>query len=217
MPLNQLRDLHLGHQRVFQPIQLLRPLPVAARVGVEHHMAVAQHRRFLRRQSVEASRRQPDEIAVDHAPYHRRLLPLHQGDRLVRVEPQQVLPEVALAQVKIGIRRVPPLQVAMHPVNAPMAVAHPLPGARVVLHHLARPHLAADIHLPEDHLFVARGTQRVVLHRLLYPVAREVFAEEPHEVRVEGSRGNQVFDGDEVAPLERALWGGGGVTRCFRR
>ena len=210
MPFNQLRYLHAAGELLPQAIHLRRPLVVAARVGVEQQVAVAQHLRLLGCQTVQVARRQPDEVAVNHAAYHRRLLPLHQRHRPFRVDSQQMLAEVALPQVEVRRQPVAPFQAAVHPVDPPVAVSQALARVRVVLHHLARAHMAVHIHLPEDHLAVACGTQGIVLHRLLNPLAREVVAEEAHEVGVERSRVGQVLQGDQIQSLGRFARRGGG-------
>ena len=210
MPFNQFRYLHTAGELLPQATHLCRPLVVAARVGVEQQVPVAQHLRLLRRQPVQVARRQPDEIAVNHATDHRRLLALHQRHRPLRIAAQQVLAEVALPQVEVRRQPVAPFQAAVHPVNRAVAVTQALARVRVVLHHLARAHVAVHVHLPEDHLAVARGPQGVVVHRLLDPLAGEVVAEEADEVGVEGGGVDQVLQGDQIQSLRRfALWGRG--------
>jgi hypothetical protein len=76
--------------------------------------------------------------------------------------------------------------------------------------------VAVHIHLPEDHLAVARGAQGVVVHRLLNPLAGEVVAEEADEVGVEGGRVDQVLQGNQIQPLGRLALRGGGEAR-FRK
>ena len=131
---------------------------------------------------------QPDELGDEPGTDNGRFLGLHQGNRLLREERQQVLSEQALCQRPFLRKLACVFHQGMHPGDAAFGVLvlDAVAGLRVVFHDFPGPASALDVNLVEDDGFLTRDPDAVFLDEGGNRYRVKKGAEKGDEIRVEG-------------------------------
>ena len=131
---------------------------------------------------------QPDELGNESSADNSRLLGLHQGNRLLRKEWQQVFAEEALCERPFLREQAGVFHQGMHPGDAAFGVLvlDAVAALGVVFHDLAGPASALDVNLVEDDGFLTRDPDAVFLDEGGNRYRVKEGAEESDEIRVEG-------------------------------